>query len=267
MNIKLMIGFFSLYIFTVSLILSIYISYYYIDSKISYAEILEDQNNMLYKQNIDLLMQAEYYELIITETLNTNNMTLKDLYFRSYIEEYTRNTTQNINNTPNTKNTYNNIELNPSISEVKQFLYNDDIDQRYFLPDIFDCTQYSNQLVNHALKAGIFACVLELNFINIDNPNDTTAHVLIQFNTSDMGLVAIEPQNDRIAKIILGEEYWDQFIIQYGLIDFIDEIDIINHTKTQDNIIKYIITDYSSCFEDGHLLEYQNKTIKLNKQW
>jgi hypothetical protein len=38
----------------------------------------------------------------------------------------------------------------------------------------------------------------------------SSAHTIVCFNTTDCGLVFIEPQNDAIVKPIVGQPYWDR---------------------------------------------------------
>ncbi len=96
--------------------------------------------------------------------------------------------------------------------QVMDFLSYDDTNSFNYSED-FDCTQFSNMLVKNALKRGMLACIVEIDF-------NKTGHDLVAFNT-DEGIIYVEPQDDRIMTPLIGLPYWDR---RYYTCDYDDTI-------------------------------------------
>ena len=96
------------------------------------------------------------------------------------------------------------VNMNPTFSEVKRFIDTDDTDEIDWTDD-FDCTEFSNTLISNMINKGrMFACTTELEF------GKDIGHVIVEINSSDKGLIYIEPQNDKVIySINLGDNYCD----------------------------------------------------------
>lgn len=96
------------------------------------------------------------------------------------------------------------IEFNPTLKEVKRVVYEDNTEMEEFDFYDYNCVEYSYSLVNAFLEEGIYSCITEIVFI------DDSAHANVVVNTSDYGLVYIEPQDDYIlTEMFVGQNYCD----------------------------------------------------------
>lgn len=130
----------------------------------------------------------------------------------------------------NTKNKMNEVEHNierlkervererivlPSFSELLHFLEEDKTDLLEYRKDEFNCVDFSNTFIKNFLKKGFFACEATIYIVDENNNSEEGAHSLVAVNTTTMGLVFVEPQNDKIIySIEIGENYcnlvgWD----------------------------------------------------------
>lgn len=98
----------------------------------------------------------------------------------------------------------NKISLQPSYRTVKQFIRSDDTDKLEWSNN-FDCSEFSRRFIANFRKQGYFACVTELDF-------DDSAHDIVAINTSDRGIIFVEPQSDTIItqeELQVGVNYCD----------------------------------------------------------
>jgi len=104
-----------------------------------------------------------------------------------------------------TRGTGNRVELsNPTYSELKEFLVRDETNLNRYVHDEYICFHFAADLNNNAEAAGIRAAYVQIRAQN-------WAHAVTAFETSDRGLVFIEPQSDRNVELAIGEPYsWQQ---------------------------------------------------------
>ena len=131
-------------------------------------------------------------------------------------------------------NTEQKIKMNPSYAEVKRFISQDKTDQKLYYQNLFDCTEYSNTLIKNALEEGIFACFIELNIDTDDDGIIDGGHAAVQFMTSDLGIITVEPQNDKFIEVGLGIDWWCYF--------------------DKNNCQTAKVLGYSSCFEVNYMV-------------
>jgi len=96
--------------------------------------------------------------------------------------------------------------VNPSYWELWNFLARDDTNELEWSED-FDCTEFSNRLIRNLARKGFFACTVE---IDLRNEEEDFGHILVAVNTTDVGLVYVEPQDDTIIpseKMKIGANY------------------------------------------------------------
>ncbi len=100
--------------------------------------------------------------------------------------------------------------MDPTYNEIISFVESDETDQNEYTPD-YVCYDFTADLINNAAQLG-YRC----GFVYIEF--STSAHAIACFNTTDAGLVFIEPQNDEIVDITVGQRYLGHTIIKMGII-------------------------------------------------
>ena len=98
--------------------------------------------------------------------------------------------------------------VNPTYSELLKFIARDATNYNDYIEGEYTCVDFANTLVKNLMKEGYFACTARVEFEDV-------AHAIVVVNTTDKGLVYIEPQDDSIIKEInVGDNYcslvnWD----------------------------------------------------------
>jgi hypothetical protein len=95
-------------------------------------------------------------------------------------------------------NTYN--LKDPTYQEMKDFLEADNTDTKPYEIDAHTCTDFSAEVNNNAEEAGIRCAAVYIIY-------PKTGHTIVAFNTTDKGLIFIEPQFDDEVILIIGESY------------------------------------------------------------
>jgi hypothetical protein len=92
---------------------------------------------------------------------------------------------------------------NPTYSEVLSFLWRDKTDENVYIDDVYVCRHFTSDVLRHAFEEGFRSYFVYIGFGNL-------AHALVGFNTTDRGMVYIEPQTDDRVYPVMGEVYWDR---------------------------------------------------------
>lgn len=92
------------------------------------------------------------------------------------------------------------INTNPTYQEVIDFIQADDTNLNPYIPEKYECSNYAFDVVRNAWKHSLFASPVIIRFKN-------AGHVIVAFNTSDRGIVFIEPETDMVVKLKQGERY------------------------------------------------------------
>jgi hypothetical protein len=105
----------------------------------------------------------------------------------------------------------------PTWEQLESFLLADDTDKNLYVPGVYVCGAFAEDLHNNAEAAGIKAAWVALDFFD-----DTEGHALNAFNTVDRGLVFVDSTGrrldegpdsddtdswDKVAYLAIGEEY------------------------------------------------------------
>lgn len=91
---------------------------------------------------------------------------------------------------------------NPTWNQLVTFIYQDQTDRHTYIANVYDCSQFSQDLHNNAEAAGIRAAVVQVRF-----NNEWVGHALCAFITTDYGLVYVDcTEKDIIAFIKVGKE-------------------------------------------------------------
>jgi hypothetical protein len=90
---------------------------------------------------------------------------------------------------------------NPTYQEMKTFLAQDTTDSKTYAEDQYVCVDFSAAVNNNAEKNGIRCAI-----VDIFHP-EGYGHTIVAFETTDKGLIFIEPQFDREVQLIVGKSY------------------------------------------------------------
>ena len=99
---------------------------------------------------------------------------------------------------------------NPSYQEMKDFLRRDKTDQHIYA-GAYDCENFASDVCNNAEAEGIRAAVVVLEY-------EEGGHDIVAFETTDKGLIFIEPQKDEEVKVEVGIKYWGDTIKRFIVI-------------------------------------------------
>ena len=97
---------------------------------------------------------------------------------------------------------------NPTFLEVSEFIAQDKTDELNYENEKFTCKDFAQVVNNNAEKKGIRCAYVLLGFVG------NVSHGIIGFNTTDKGMVYIEPQTDEwIQNLEIGKDYWTDCVI------------------------------------------------------
>ncbi len=93
------------------------------------------------------------------------------------------------------------VELhNPTYQELREFLADDKTDFNVFVSGEYVCFDFAADLNNNAEARGIRAAYVRLRA-------KEWAHAVVAFETTDRGLILIEPQSDTEIELVVGKPY------------------------------------------------------------
>jgi len=94
--------------------------------------------------------------------------------------------------------------VNPSFEDLKKFVEEDDTDKFEWKEKVFTCVEFTNRFIMNFAKHGYFSCHAYVEF-------EDGGHAIVAVNTTDKGIVYIEPQSDRIIfSLNAGENYCEK---------------------------------------------------------
>jgi hypothetical protein len=101
------------------------------------------------------------------------------------------------------------IDFSPTLNQVEKVLKDNKINEVVYDEETFSCIEYSYGLVKAFREEGIYSCTTWLIL-------EEDAHLIVSLNTSDHGIVYIEPQTDYLLTggLEIGTDYcemvgWD----------------------------------------------------------
>ncbi len=89
----------------------------------------------------------------------------------------------------------------PTYHEVQEFIQSDTTDKHPYVEGSYVCANFAADFRTNAAKAGYESGLVFVLF------PDATRHELNSFNTTDAGLVFVEPQLDQIVNVTVGQPY------------------------------------------------------------
>jgi hypothetical protein len=92
----------------------------------------------------------------------------------------------------------------PTFQEAVQFIKSDQTNANQYLEERYTCTDFATDFFNNAIGTG-YVC----GYVTIYFPNGQ-CHAIDCFNTTDCGLIFVEPQTDSIVQLIRNQPYWDR---------------------------------------------------------
>ena len=94
----------------------------------------------------------------------------------------------------------------PSYQEVQSFLVRDTTDRLKYSEN-FTCRHFALTLKNNAYYTGYRCFYVWIEF------RSGTSHAIVAFNTTDRGLIYVEPQSDRFVNLCIGLKYWNEALL------------------------------------------------------
>jgi hypothetical protein len=100
-------------------------------------------------------------------------------------------------------------KYDPTYREALQFIRSDETDRNQYNQS-YKCTNFADDFMNNAFRAG-YRC----GYVTIEFPE--TNHAIVCFNTSDNGLIFIEPQSDEIVALATGKPYLGRMVLRFSI--------------------------------------------------
>jgi hypothetical protein len=97
----------------------------------------------------------------------------------------------------------------PTYEEALQFVSVDQTDRNTY-NQTYTCFNFASDFVNDALKEGYRCAYVVIEFADAE-------HAIVAFNTSDEGLVFIEPQNDEFVTLTVGQPYLGKTVVRFSV--------------------------------------------------
>lgn len=97
---------------------------------------------------------------------------------------------------------------NPTHDEVLEFIQEDDTDEMLYVEGEFECLDFCMMFRNNAFKKGYISYTVWIDFVG-----QTFGHSIIAFNTTDKGMVYLDPQLDYFVDLQVGIDYWKDAVL------------------------------------------------------
>lgn len=99
------------------------------------------------------------------------------------------------------------ILKNPTFQEVRDFILNDPISRNTFVLNKYECRHFATDVNNNAEDAGLRCAFVLICYRN-------GQHAVVAFDTTDRGMIYIEPQTDAAIQPEVGGKYQQQEIME-----------------------------------------------------
>jgi len=96
---------------------------------------------------------------------------------------------------------------NPTFKEMKEFILKDTTSHNQFISNKYECRHFATDVNNNADAAGLRCAFVLLCYAN-------GQHAVVAFETTDRGLIYIEPQTDAAIQPKVGGMYQNQQIVE-----------------------------------------------------
>jgi len=98
----------------------------------------------------------------------------------------------------------------PTYDEAIAFTNSDKTDENEYTPN-YVCYDFTADFNSNAFQMGYRCGFVYIEFFD-------SAHAIVYFNTTDGGLIYIEPQSDEIVTLAIGQPYLGYIIVDFGII-------------------------------------------------
>jgi len=98
---------------------------------------------------------------------------------------------------------YGYVLRDPSYQEMKAFLKQDETSEQEYLRNEYICVDFAANVKTNAAEEGIRCAYVVIEYLGI------TGHAIVAFDTTDRGLVYIEPQFDWDVEPEIGRRYYE----------------------------------------------------------
>ena len=98
----------------------------------------------------------------------------------------------------------------PSYQEMLTFVHTDKTNEHPYINGTYICWQFSADFINNAFNAGYRTGLVYIALAG-------GAHSIVAFNTTDRGLIFVEPQDDSVVTLQVGTHYFDRskYVVDY----------------------------------------------------
>ena len=98
---------------------------------------------------------------------------------------------------------YGYVLRDPSYQEMKAFLTQDETSEQEYLRNEYICVDFAANVKANAAEEGIRCAYVVIEYLG------TNGHAIVAFDTTDRGLVYIEPQFDWDVELEIGRRYYE----------------------------------------------------------
>lgn len=105
---------------------------------------------------------------------------------------------------------YGYIFKDPTYQEMKSFIAADRTDLKLYDRNNYNCSDFSADVILNAAKQKIRCAYVTINYAG------DIGHAIVVFNTSDRGLIYVEPQEDEEVNLQIGKNYYQCIIPKPG---------------------------------------------------
>jgi len=159
-----------------------------------YNSLNQDHDSL--KQNYDAL-QTEYQNLSEQHDILVSDY--EAIYTSRYEEGYDDGYTQGV--TDGVGRGYN--VRDPTYEEALEFVSSDKTDRNPYVEEEYTCVNFAGDFKNNAFIAEYRCGLVYIEFTD-------SAHAIVCFNTTDEGLIFVEPQDDELVTLTVGQPYYDR---------------------------------------------------------
>jgi len=94
----------------------------------------------------------------------------------------------------------------PTYAEVLKFISEDKTDKMEYIEGEFVCHDFAYMFKNNAYQKGYRCFYVHIGLLD-------GGHAIVGFNSTDRGMMYIEPQNDYFVELEVGKNYWTECVI------------------------------------------------------
>lgn len=98
----------------------------------------------------------------------------------------------------------------PTYQEVLQFIDSDQTDKNRY-NEYYTCVNFVFDFRNNAFNKGYRSGLVIIDF-------QETRHAMVCFNTTDNGLIFVEPQDDEIVSLTPGQPYSGRIVLRFSIV-------------------------------------------------